>query len=408
MTCFPRPPWRSVLPPGGGEQQPSTRVWPLAASAWLLLLFLPLGDALATDPSLFRLVVALIITAAVVSTYLWLILRHPFRGEPYTPSALRPRVVGVALLVVLTLGLYLAAGLHEPPWLLVFSGIAAGITLPTRWAAWAVAALTVVALGASAIVSRVDNLVVAPLAIALIGGSMVVTSRLLVTVGELRAAREELASLAVAEERLRFARDLHDLLGHSLSLIVLKAELAGRLAEAAPPRAAAEIRDVERVAREALGQIRAAVAGYRQPTLTSELEGAREILAAAAIDCRIEQAIGPAPAALDAVLAWTVREGVTNVIRHSRARSCTISITRSGATVNVEVVDDGAGPSISAMKTEGSGLRGLVERVTAHGGRVTTGSLEGRGFRLRVEIPRLDQGPSATPVAVRDGHGGPR
>src|SRR5262249_3539777 len=158
------------------------------------------------------------------------------------------------------------------------------------------------------------------------GGSAVAFRHLTATVAQLRRAREELARGAVNEERLRFARDLHDLLGHSLSTIVLKSELAGRLVP--PGRAAAEIADVQRAARDALQQVRAAVAGYRRPSLVSEIAAARELLAAAGIDARI----GPSPAALplaaDGLLGWAVREGVTNVVRHSRARLCTIRLTK--------------------------------------------------------------------------------
>src|SRR4029453_17014353 len=125
---------------------------------------------------------------------------------------------------------------------------------------------------------------------------------------------------AVNEERLRFARDLHDLLGHSLSTIVLKSELAGRLVARAPGRAAAEIADVERTARDALQQGRAGVGGYRGPSLVSDRAAARELLAAADIDARIDPSPTALPPAADGLLGWAVREGVMNGVRHSRAR----------------------------------------------------------------------------------------
>jgi two-component system sensor histidine kinase DesK len=209
----------------------------------------------------------------------------------------------------------------------------------------------------------------------------------------LRAARNELARLAVAEERLRFARDLHDLLGHSLSLIALKSELAGQLATTAPERAAAEMRDVEGVARTALHEVREAVAGYRQPSLASELRDAREILTAADIACAYDGASVSVPAAVEAVLAWTVREGVTNVIRHSRARHCTIRVTNEDGHAGVEVIDDGAGaPAVSASApsaggSSGNGLAGLAERVAALDGRCEAGSRPEGGFRLSVVLP---------------------
>src|SRR5438309_515445 len=144
---------------------------------------------------------------------------------------------------------------------------------------------------------------------------------------QLSQAREQIARLAVGEERLRFARDLHDLLGHSLSVIALKSELAGRLIKTTPGLAAHEVEDIEKVARDALRDVREAVAGYRQPTLAAELAGAHEALTAAGIDYRAEDEHMPLPPAIEAVLDWTVREGVTNVMRHSKAKRCEIRIS---------------------------------------------------------------------------------
>jgi two-component system sensor histidine kinase DesK len=203
---------------------------------------------------------------------------------------------------------------------------------------------------------------------------------------ELSEARAELAELAVARERERFARDLHDLLGHSLSVIAIKAELAGRLLPAQPERAAGEVRDVERVARQALADVREAVSGYRQPTLQGELAGARMALAAAGIEAEVhagETAIG---AEAEAVLAWAIREGATNVIRHSAARRCELRVTADGARATVEVIDDGRGPNGAAPG--GQGLSGLRERVAAVQGSLAAGpQAGGSGYRLRVEVP---------------------
>jgi two-component system, NarL family, sensor histidine kinase DesK len=210
-------------------------------------------------------------------------------------------------------------------------------------------------------------------------------------VAALRAAREELARRAVAEERLRFARDLHDLLGHSLSLITLKSELAGRLLPGAPERAAKEIREAEEAARRALREVREAVSGYRQPTLGEELIGARDMLQAAGIACRIENGAGRLPKPVDAVLAWAVREGATNVVRHSRARHCTVRIGRGEGAVCAEIEDDGltrppAGEG-SGRSTDGSGLSGLAERVASiAGAELEAGPLPEGGFRLRVRL----------------------
>jgi two-component system sensor histidine kinase DesK len=212
---------------------------------------------------------------------------------------------------------------------------------------------------------------------------------------QLHAAREEITRLAVTTERLRIARDLHDLLGHNLSLIALKSELARRLVNVAPERAIVEISDVENVARTTLQEVREAVTAYRQPTLKSELQAAQEILAAAGITYHFdgnESMIDALPTTVEAVLSWTVREGVTNVIRHSRAHECTIRVTRDAHEVGIEVVDDGAGASsIYSSDNQGNGLRGLAERVETLGGRCQASPRDGGGFMLTVSVPLAQQ-----------------
>ncbi len=191
------------------------------------------------------------------------------------------------------------------------------------------------------------------------------------------------------EERARFARDLHDLLGHSLSVIAVKAELAERLLERDPARAAAHVADVKTVAREALGEVRDAVSGYRRPTLSSELEGARIALEAAGIEARLEAADVDLPADVEAVLAWAVREGTTNIVRHSGARSCRIAVRPGPADVSAEVVDDGdAHASDGNGNGTGNGLAGLRERAASVAGSVEAGPVAEGGFRLCVTVPR--------------------
>jgi two-component system, NarL family, sensor histidine kinase DesK len=215
-------------------------------------------------------------------------------------------------------------------------------------------------------------------------GLAAVAGRLMVEANlQLSLAREQIGRLAVGEERLRFARDLHDLLGHSLSVIALKSELAGRLIKSAPGLAAHEVDDIETVAREALREVRDAVAGYRQPTLLAELAGAREALTAAAIECHIDQEHAGLPPAIEAVLAWAVREGATNVMRHSQATRCAIRISNKDGHATVDVVDDGRG----GMPEAGSGLHGLEERVRERGGTLIAEPLPHEGFRLRVTLP---------------------
>jgi two-component system sensor histidine kinase DesK len=193
-----------------------------------------------------------------------------------------------------------------------------------------------------------------------------------------------MARLMVAEERLRFARDLHDLLGHSLSVIVLKAELAGKLAVASPERVAGEVADIERVARQALADVREAVSGYREASLTAEIEEARSALLAAGVDVRVQPLADPLPAMTENVLAWALREAVTNVIRHAGATAARISLARRDGRAELEVTDDGRG---AADFKAGNGLTGIRERVAGRNGEVEFGPDPGGGFRLRVSVP---------------------
>jgi two-component system, NarL family, sensor histidine kinase DesK len=218
----------------------------------------------------------------------------------------------------------------------------------------------------------------------LAGGAAIGVAWLLATMRELREARETIANLAVAEERTRFARDLHDLLGHSLSLITLKGELASQLIETNTDRAAVEMRELVGVAREALREVRDAISGYRQPTLATELAAARVALSAARIELQVDERVGALTGPVEAALAWTVREGVTNVIRHSRAQRCTVLLSRTEEGLQAEVLDDGP---VGSPAIVGNGLRGLGERAAELGGRLTAGRLPEAGFRLAVTIP---------------------
>ncbi|TCC27236.1 sensor histidine kinase [Kribbella speibonae] len=198
---------------------------------------------------------------------------------------------------------------------------------------------------------------------------------------ELNAARKDMAELAVQEERNRFARDLHDILGHSLTVITVKAELAGKLIEANPARAAAEVADVESLARAALADVRAAVAGYRELSLAGELVSARAALQAAEIKADLPTTVDEVPEENRELFAWVVREGVTNVVRHSGAKRCTIRITAA----QIEVLDDGLGPTPGGG-TSGHGLVGLRERADQADANVQVGEAPGGGFRLAVKV----------------------
>jgi len=197
----------------------------------------------------------------------------------------------------------------------------------------------------------------------------------------LRRADEEIERLAALAERERIARDLHDLLGHTLSLIVVKSELAARLAQSEPARAGDEMRDVERIGREALGEVRAAVVGYRAKGLRGELDGARRALAAAGVEATVEADLPALPIAYESALALALRESVTNVVRHADARHATIRIVVEESRVVLEVADDGRG----GAGPEGAGLTGMRERIAALGGAVQRDGES--GMRVRVTLP---------------------
>lgn len=198
---------------------------------------------------------------------------------------------------------------------------------------------------------------------------------------KLRLAQEEIARLAAIAERERIARDLHDVVGHTLTLIVLKAELASKLADRDAPRAMSEIRDVERISRGALSDVRAAIAGYRA-SWDDELARARVMLATAGVRGEFVGApASPMPRDAEETLALAVREAVTNVVRHARASTCVVRWDQTPDACRLEVIDDGRGGVVA----EGHGLTGLRARVEALGGSVVLQSA--RGMRVAVVLP---------------------
>jgi two-component system, NarL family, sensor histidine kinase DesK len=343
---------------------------------WLLFQVFPLADLVSTPrPTAVRVVAVLGLVAFTVG-YLAVFSRMSdrCRGVPWR-----------ALLAVGVLGVALAVWLG-PSWagLMIYVSAAAAAGLPERWIWPAVVGAAGVCVAVIAAHGMLGELVVLPV-ICLLTAFALRGTRYLVSVNaELTEARDELARAAVAEERLRFARDLHDLLGHSLSLIALKSELAGRLAERDPARARAEMADVEAAARRALAEVREAVSGYRQIGLALAVAEARAALSAAGITLRAPSALPELPGPVDAVLGWVVREATTNTLRHSGAGTLTVEVARNAGDVVLTVTDDGRGP---AGGTQGTGLSGLAERVAALGGRLEHGAGPGGGFRLSARVP---------------------
>ncbi|MET9295429.1 sensor histidine kinase [Streptomyces sp. NPDC003077] len=326
-----------------------------------------------------------------VGTYFLLIFRHMIRL--LTPPV-RYTALGVLAVLSVTLSLVLGA-----PWLtlFIFTSVACAMVLPWQRSRMAIPVLTAVlgAVGLAIPEARDYYLFAYMLPTLGVGYMMIGVQYLIRTTQELRAARQEVARLAANEERLRLARDLHDLLGHSLSLITLKSELAGRMLPGSPEAAAQQVADIERVSRQALVDVREAVTGYRRPRLAVELAGARAALRSAGVEAVVDPALEHPYEGLAAekegALAWALREAVTNVVRHSGADRCELLLTEEWEaderrTLCLSVIDDGKGPARG--QHDGNGLAGLRERLALADGRLDTGPApRGRGFALRARVP---------------------
>ncbi len=225
----------------------------------------------------------------------------------------------------------------------------------------------------------------APLVVgAAIGGANIHFAEVRRKDANLRVAQQAVEEMARIAERERIGRDLHDLLGHTLSVIVLKSELASKLADRDPARAAAEIRDVERISREALMEVRKAVRGYRSEGLLDEVANAERVLVAAGITPEIAVIPANLPPEEDRALAYALREAVTNVVRHADATRCWIRLAEDGARTTLEVRDNGRG----GLAPEGSGLSGMRERL-----RQVAGTLERDGHQgTRLVMSLRDHG----------------
>jgi two-component system sensor histidine kinase DesK len=335
----------------------------------------------------------------------------------YLPSLMfvdeRPRWAGAGLvaLAVLSAVSCVVYGEHWTP-LWIYVSAAAGLILTAlfdrRAATLGIAVIAGLYL-LSCWITHLDgaDTVAVLLPVALIGLAMIGFRMQLVLMHELAQARETVAKLAANEERLRLARDMHDLTGQSLSMITLKSELAAKRLTRLPASAErdailTELGDVSQVSRQTLHDIREAVSGYRRPTLAIEVITARSALEAAGIQLddapELTMRSGTFDPDAEAVLAWCLREAVTNVIRHSRARHCRLRLTERMDEVSLEVTDDGrgfSGPAKDSAKVSatGSGLRGISERLSAAGGHVSLGRGDnGRGFRLTATVPAATTG----------------
>ncbi|GAA5164693.1 sensor histidine kinase [Pseudonocardia eucalypti] len=354
---------------------PSARRGDRLGASLFVLFLVPIGLASARDgmpPGPLAVLVALLVLYALC-----------FLGVWWVPALWRGTARRLAMIcVVFPVGVavVLLSGLSGSMAVLGYALSASNVMLPLRWARVVGLVTVFAALPASWLVTgAVDWVSVVFLAmVAMIALGMARLARL---VGALRAARSEIRALAVAGERERMARDLHDVLGHSLTTITVKTALARRLVESGADgeRVAGELRETEDLSRRALADIRATVSGQRRMSLVAELVSARAALRAAGIEADLPHAVDDVEARAEEPLAYVLREGVTNVVRHSGAGRCTV---RVGARW-LEVVDDGAGPP----GEPGNGLTGLAERLAEVRGTLDFGPLPTGGFRLSARVP---------------------
>ena len=283
------------------------------------------------------------------------------------------------------------------------AGFLAGsvLLLVPGWAAWLLFLIIDLTMLVIPIQLALGASLDAYLVIATIDTSLVVfgLSRLSLIIGYLRAVREELAKLAIGNERMRFARDLHDLLGYSLSAITLKAELTRRLVLINPERAHQEIEDVLDIARQALADVRLVASGYLDMSLEKEVGAVTSLLTAAGITAAVEISCGPLDGALDTVMATVLREAVTNTLRHSKAKNCTVTARRIGDSVSLRVVNDGAARTVIPDAHSG-GLANIAARLRAAGGTMTAGLGADGSFELVAEAPLRAPAADADAIAA--------
>jgi two-component system, NarL family, sensor histidine kinase DesK len=356
---------------------------------WLVYLIQPVSELFHHHSALW-IAGGLVLTVAFCAVYMPVLMY----------SDTRPRAAGYGLVVIAGLA-GVTCVVYGKDWtpMWIYVSAAGGWVLSTRYdrrrATLGIVAITVCYLFLCWLTHLgTGDTLATLLPVLLIGLAMMGFRMQMVLVRELAQARETVAKLATNEERLRLARDMHDLTGQSLSMITLKSELAAKrltrlLASAERDAILTELGDISRVSRQTLHDIREAVSGYRRPTLAIETITARSALDAAGIRLDDDPGLTMRSGAFDpdaeAVLAWCLREAVTNVIRHSRARTCRIRLSERTGEMSLEVADDGRGFAGSAS---GSGLRGMSERLSAAGGHLSLGRPEtGPGFRLTATVP---------------------
>jgi len=402
----------------------------LFTGVWLVYLLAPVSQLFGHHHSVPWIVGGLLIAVAFSVIYIYVI------GSWQRWGSWRSTRLGLVAIFVLAV---VACLIYGSDWLTlwIYVSAATGFVVPGRKTAMRAV------LGVSACYTllawlthvSMSTFLLNLLPVVLIGWAMAGFRYQAALVHELSMARDTVAKLAASEERLRLARDMHDLTGQSLSMITLKSELVGKLLARLPESkdrdaAVREANDISQVSRRTLHDIRDAVSGYRRPTLAVEIITARTALDAAGIhlddDPDLTLRSGTFDPEAEAALAWCLREATTNVIRHSSARNCRVRLTQRDGELSLEVTDDGHGleglaarPGTGPEATPGSGLRGMSERLTALGGRLSLGEARAdggahRGLRLVATVPAsapaagaCDPGPRAA-ARENPGAGGRR
>jgi two-component system, NarL family, sensor histidine kinase DesK len=392
-------------PPGPAVLTRSARIWRVSLTAvWLIYLIQPVSGLFHHHHDALYVGGGLAIVAAFCVIFVALVANWHRRAVFWQLEL-------AALFALAAAGCVIYGGTGASS-LWIFVSAVAGLVIPEQRKAVQVVAAAGVCYTVFSLIGHVDmgDFLVNLLPTVLLGLAMIGLRRHFEQTRELTQARETVARLAASEERLRMARDMHDLTGQSLSMITLKSELAARLLRQLPPtperdRARDEIEQVAAVSRQTMRDIREAVSGYRRPTLAIEIITARSALESADITPRDDTGLTIASGTFDpdaeAALAWCLREAVTNVVRHSGAKNCHISLTNRAGTTSLTVRDDGSGhvPVHGDLGLgAGTGLRGMSERLSAVGGSLELRPDLDPGFSLIATVPTTLPPPVSTPT----------
>ncbi|EOD65994.1 sensor histidine kinase [Amycolatopsis vancoresmycina] len=368
-------------PEAGG---PDRLRWPVLGVVFLLPFLIPATKSLIAEP---EVTTGLVAVGVLIYAYALCYLVFPFAFRWPRPAKLG---FGIGMNL---LGLGTVAAVGSSPFILLYGTAVMVFLAPPAWAVIVDVPTLLVGALLLGLAGKFQDGYGDLITVASVTLAMFFMANLVRAVRRLELANKEIATLAVTNERQRVARDLHDLLGHSLTTITVKAGLARRVLESAGdiPRAVEEIREVESLTRSALSDVRATVSEYRQVSLSAELVGARAALRAAEIEADLPHAVDNVRPEFQTPFGYVLREAITNVLRHSGAKQVKV---RLGSTW-LEVEDDGRATEV----VRGNGLRGLAERLEAVGGTLRTSVRSGGGLLVRAEVPQPE--PHAATPAVR-------